>query len=149
VSAGGVPKKPVDEARVSPPGLEGDAHRDTVHHGGPERAVCVYALEAIEALNAEGHRLFPGAIGENLTVEGLEWAEVTPGSRLHVGDDVVLEVTRYTSPCANIRASFRDGDYARVSQKVHPGWSRVYTRVLRGGVVRRGDRVLLEAPAPR
>lgn len=149
VSAGGVPKKPVDEARVGPLGLEGDAHRDAVHHGGPERAVCVYALEAIEALNAEGHRLFPGAIGENLTLEGLEWAEVTPGSRLHVGDDVVLEVTRYTSPCANIRASFRDGDYARVSQKVHPGWSRVYTRVLAGGVVRRGDRVRLEAPAPR
>jgi len=48
-------------------------------------------------------------------------------------------VTRYTSPCFNIKAAFVDGEYARVSQKRHPGWSRVYTRVLREGTIRPGD----------
>jgi MOSC domain-containing protein YiiM len=146
VSAGGVPKKPVEEARVTALGLQGDAHRDAEHHGGPERAVCIYALEAIAALHAEGHAIFPGAIGENLTVEGIDWDAVVPGSIFRVGDAVVLEVTRYTSPCVNIKTTFRDGDYARVSQKRRPGWSRVYTRVLSDGIVRCGDVVRHEPP---
>ena len=139
VSAGGVPKRPVDLARVTVLGLDGDAHRDTENHGGPERAVCLYALEAIEALQADGHPIAPGAIGENLTVHGLDWVAVVPGSVLRVGDTLLLQVTRYTSPCANIRPAFSDGNYSRVAQTRHPGWSRVYTRVLVEGVVRRGD----------
>jgi MOSC domain-containing protein YiiM len=147
ISPGGVPKRAVDSAQVTRLGLEGDIHRDAEHHGGPERAVCLYALEAIEALRAEGHEIFPGAIGENLTVRGLHWPAVVPGSVLRVGDQVLLQVTRYTSPCLNIRLAFRDGDFARVSQKRHPGWSRVYTRVLATGGVRRGDPVRLLSDA--
>lgn len=149
VSPGGVPKKPVEEARIGTLGLEGDAHRDSEHHGGLDRAVCLYGLETIEALRREGHAIAPGSIGENLTVEGVEWSAVVPGSWLRVGDEVVLEVTRYTSPCQNIAPVFRDRDYARVSQKRYPGWSRVYARVLVTGTVRRGDRVSVEAPAAR
>lgn len=149
VSRGGVPKRPVSEARVTPLGLEGDAHRDTEHHGGPERAVCLYALEAIQALRAEGHRIVPGAIGENVTVEGLDWSTVEPGTNVLLGTVVLLQVTRFTSPCTNIAPCFTDGNYARVSQKRHPGWSRVYTRVLAPGTIRQGDpvRILSEAEA--
>jgi MOSC domain-containing protein YiiM len=68
---------------------------------------------------------------------------VTPGARLLLGEDVLLEITRYTSPCANIRASFTGGAYARVSEKQHPGQSRVYARVVRAGTIRRGDPVRL------
>lgn len=143
VSPGGVPKRPVEAAEVTASGVAGDAQRDLRHHGGPERAVCLFALEAIRALRAEGHPIEPGHIGENLTLEGIDWAAVTPGVRLLLGEDVLLEVTRYTSPCANIRASFTGGDYARVSQTRHPGASRVYARVLRTGMVRRGDSVRL------
>lgn len=139
VSAGGVPKRPIDIVHVSPDGLAGDAHRDREHHGGPERAVCVYSMEAIRALMAEGHAIGPGTLGENVTVEGLDWARVEPGARLALGDAVLLEVTRYTSPCFNIKAAFVGGEFARVSQKRHPGWSRVYTRVLREGTIRTGD----------
>lgn len=146
-SPGGVPKTAVPEARVSWLGLEGDGHRDREHHGGPERAVCLYALEVIEALQAEGHPIRPGAIGENLTVQGLPWAEVVPGSVLRVGGQVTLQVTRYTSPCANIVDAFADRDHARVSQKRHPGRSRVYARVLSPGTVRTGDPVRLLAGA--
>jgi MOSC domain-containing protein YiiM len=145
VSRGGVPKTLVESARVSVLGLEGDAHRDAEHHGGPERAVCMYAMEAIEALQAEGHPIVPGAIGENLTVHGLDWPAVVPDAVLRVGEELLLQVTRYTSPCANIRPAFLDGDYARVAQKRHPGWSRVYARVLVEGAVRRGDPVRLLA----
>jgi len=144
-SPGGVPKTAVAAARVTAEGLEGDGHRDREHHGGPERAVCLFSLEHIRALQAEGHAIAPGAIGENVTVEGLDWAAVVPGARLRLGERVEVEVTRYTSPCLNIRPVFADGDVARVSQKRHPGWSRVYTRVLVEGEIREGDAVRLLA----
>jgi MOSC domain-containing protein YiiM len=139
VSPGGVPKRPVDAADVTTQGVTGDAQRDRAHHGGPDRAVCLFSMEAIRDLQAEGHPIQPGHIGENLTLEGIDWAAVTPGARLLLGETVLLEVTRYTSPCHNIRASFVRGDFGRVSQKQHPGWSRVYARVLRAGAIRRGD----------
>lgn len=136
-------------ARVGPAGLEGDAHRDTAHHGGPERAVCVYPVEAIRALQAEGHPVAPGALGENVTLEGVDWGSAVPGAHLLLGQTVLLQVTRFTSPCANITGFFADGDYSRVAEKRHPGWSRVYTRVLVPGTIRQGDpaRVLSDAEA--
>ena len=148
VSPGGVPKLPVREARVTSLGLESDAH-DYEHHGGPERAVCLFSLEMIDALALEGHTIEPGTIGENVTVEGIDWSLVTPGVRLRLGDEVVLEVTRYTSPCYKIAPVFLGREYSRVSQKRNPGWSRVYTRVLVEGVVRAGDliQVLTERAA--
>jgi len=149
VSAGGVPKTPVEVARVTALGVEGDAHRNTKLHGGPERAVCLYPVEAIEALQMMGHPVVPGALGENFTLRGLDWSAVTPGRLIQVGERVLLQVTRYTSPCANIAPAFLDGDYSRVAQQRHPGWSRVYSRVLAEGPVRRGDpvRLLTEAEA--
>ena len=62
-----------------------------------------------------------------------------PGTRLQLGDEVVLEVTRYTMPCFNIRPAFRGGDYSLVSQKRHPGRSRVYARVIATGMLHGGD----------
>lgn len=141
VSPGGVPKTPVPSAEVTHAGVEGDAHRDLEHHGGPDRAICLFALEQIRALQAEGHPVVPGALGENVTLEGVEWAHVVPGSRLQLGRHVLLEVTRYTSPCLNIKPAFSHGDYSRVSEKRHPGWSRVYARVLVPGRIEAGDTV--------
>jgi MOSC domain-containing protein YiiM len=147
VSAGGVPKAPVERATVSPDGVEGDRHHDLRSHGGPERAVSIFAAEVIAALNAEGHPISAGTTGENLTVAGLPWGEVAPGAELRIGG-VRLRVTSYTSPCRKIAASFADGDFMRISQQRHPGWSRVYARVLEPGDVRVGDAVEL-VPAPR
>lgn len=139
-SAGGVPKRPVESATIDENGVEGDWQTDRKHHGGPDRAVCVFALEVIEALAAEGHPIFPGSTGENLTISGLDWPAVQPGDRLAAGE-VELEVTSFTSPCRTIAGSFSDGRQKRISQKLFPGWSRVYARVLRPGLVAVGDEV--------
>jgi MOSC domain-containing protein YiiM len=147
ISPGGVPKLPVPEARMTDLGLEGDLHREPEHHGGPERALCIFPMEQIRVLQAEGHSVFPGAIGENLTIEGLDWNRVAPGSRLELGAGVLIEVTRYTVPCLNLKPYFADGDFSRVSQKRNPGGSRVYARVLREGMIRQGDTVrLVDSP---
>jgi len=143
VSSGGVPKWPIEEGLVTPLGIVGDDHRDRVNHGGPERALCFYSLELIEALRAEGHPVGPGTMGENITTVGIDLSTIVPGDRLQLGESVLVEVTRYTTPCKNIIASFKDGDFTRVSHKLHPGWSRFYVRVLRGGWIRRGDPILL------
>jgi MOSC domain-containing protein YiiM len=141
-SNGGVPKQPVSECLISETGLHGDRQRDLRFHGGPDRAVCLYPLESIEALQREGHPIAPGTIGENLTVSGLDWSLMVPDVRLQVGE-VELQLTKFAPPCANIAGSFRDGNFFRVAQKINPGWSRVCARVLRGGMVRVGDPVRL------
>jgi len=147
ISGGGVPKLPVASARVTANGLEGDGHRDLEHHGGPERALCLFSLEQIRALQVEGHTVTPGAIGENLTLEGLDWERFQPGAMLELGERVRIEITRYTSPCFNIKSRFLGGDFARVSQKLHPGWSRVYAKVLQPGTISQGDPVRLLDPS--
>jgi MOSC domain-containing protein YiiM len=120
-SDGGVPKLAVREAFLTPNGLEGDRQRDLRVHGGPDRALCLYALERILALQAEGHPIYPGSIGENLTIVGLDWQRLEPGARLAIGDEVIIEISKYAGPCKNIRGSFSDGDFNRVSQKLHTG----------------------------
>ena len=143
ISDGGVPKLPVHEAEVTPLGLVGDRQANTKHHGGPERALCLYALERITALQGEGHPISPGSTGENLTLTGLGWTQVIPGTRLLLGDEVVIEITKYTLPCAKIAGSFIDGEIGRVAQEQHPGWSRVYAKVLVEGCVQTGDSVYI------
>lgn len=146
VSLGGVPKRPIPMAWVSVHGLVGDEQRNHIVHGGPERAVCVFSLECIRALQAEGHEITPGATGENLTIAGLQWDALRPGCHLHIGETVHLELTAYCEPCQKNARWFRNRDYRRISQRVHPGWSRLYARVLREGYVRQGDCVRLFMP---
>jgi MOSC domain-containing protein YiiM len=96
-------------------------------------------MEAITSLRAEGSPIVPGAIGENVTLEGLDWSTVVPGCHLLLGETVLLQVSEYTTPCLNITRALKDGDFFRVSQKYRPGWSRVYARVLVTGSIRHGD----------
>jgi len=133
MSPGGVPKLAVREAMLTTTGLMGDVQKFTDIHGGPERALCLYSLERILELQHEGHPIFPGAVGENVTLVGIDWAALGPGMRLALGDEALIEVASYTSPCDSVTGSFSDGKFIRISQKVNPGWSRVYARVLQTG----------------
>lgn len=142
-SPGGLPKLALREAVVTELGLVGDDHKFPEIHGGPERALCLFSLDCILELQGEGHSIFPGAVGENVTISGLNWDRMTPGQRLALGEEVLIEITTYTSPCNSIEDVFADGKYQRISQKVHPGYSRVYARVLRPGCLTVGQTVRL------
>ena len=139
-SRGGPLKAGVFEARVTGHGIDGDHQNDERYHGGPDRAVSLYSLEAIRALQAEGHPIRPGSAGENLTLSGLDWPALAPGIQIRIGP-VHLVVTNYAAPCEKVKGSFLKGEFTRISQKRHPGWSRLYARVLSGGVIRPGDDV--------
>jgi MOSC domain-containing protein YiiM len=141
-SGGGVPKLPVDRAEVRVSGMDGDLQRDRKHHGGPERALCLYSQELIDALAAEGHPITVGAVGENVTIAALDWRRVRPGARIRLGT-VEVEVTHFAAPCRTIRGAFLVEEFTRISEKVHPGWSRVYARVLREGTIAAGDPVAI------
>jgi MOSC domain-containing protein YiiM len=146
-SRGGVPKRPVADVLVHWGGLDTDWQKNRRHHGGPDRAVCLYALERIEALRAEGHPIMPGSVGENVTTVGLDWTRIVPGVRLRLGTTCVLEITSFTVPCRTIRHAFADGRSERIGEDQHPGWSRVYARVLAEGTVHTGDVIHLLDPA--
>jgi MOSC domain-containing protein YiiM len=144
ISDGGIPKRPVLEAKVTEQGVAGDRQRNLKVHGGPDRAVCLYSLDLIERLQDEGHSIDAGSSGENLTLAGLDWNELEPGTKLTVGPEVRLQVASYCAPCELNACWFHDRVIERISQKTNPGWSRLYARVLTGGVVRPGDAVTIE-----
>jgi MOSC domain-containing protein YiiM/ribosomal protein S18 acetylase RimI-like enzyme len=144
VSPGGVPKFPVAEAHVGRHGLDGDAHDHAFVHGGPHRAVALFALEAIERVRADGHPgVVPGAVGENLTTSGIELALLPVGTRLAIGgaDGPLLEISSPANPCEVIKGAFTAGKSGRISILLHPADSRMYARVVREGVVRAGDAI--------
>ena len=114
VSHGGVPKLAVSEARITMLGVEGDRQRNPDIHGGPERAVCLFSFEVIQALQAEGHSIAPGSAGDNVTLAGLDWFSFKPGDRIGLGL-VRLELVSYTAPCAHNGRWFLNGDFSRIS----------------------------------
>ncbi len=141
-SNGGVPKLPRAHAVITAQGVEGDRQRDLRHHGGPDRAVCLYSFDRIRELQLEGHPASVGLLGENLTLVDVDWRHMTPGTTLQIGD-VHLTLTAFAVPCRNLSAHFEGAQIGRVSQKLHPGWSRVYARVDRPGMVWIGDPVAI------
>jgi MOSC domain-containing protein YiiM/GNAT superfamily N-acetyltransferase len=148
ISAGGVPKLPVDRAWVGRLGLDGDAHHHLTVHGGPHRAVALLGIEAIERVQADGHPIEPGSVGENLTTAGIELARLPIGTRLAIGERLLLELSSPANPCDVIKGSFRAGKSGRISILTHPDDSRMYTRVLETGEVRTGDPIRILPPAP-
>jgi MOSC domain-containing protein YiiM len=145
-SGGGVPKLPVLVGRIDEGGLAGDRQGDRRIHGRPYQAVSLWSADVIEDLRAEGHGVYPGAAGENVTLSGVDWATVRPGVRIRLGDALV-EVSGYATPCEKNARWFVDGAIDRIDQRRNPGWSRAYAWVLRTGDVSPGDPALVE-PGP-
>ena len=137
---GGVPKLPLSKGRLRAKGIEGDKARS------PGRAVIIYSLERIEGLREEGHPVTaPGSLGENITIEGLDWGSLAVGLHLRLGE-VLLELTGPTAPCHIIEDQFSDRDSSRIEEACFPGWSRWCAAVLEGGIVRPGDVVSVASP---
>lgn len=140
ISRGGVPKLPIAEARVTTYGIEGDRQRWKKIHGGPKRALCLFSADVIADLRAEGHPITAGATGENVTIAGLAWSAIGPGTRLSIGG-VLAELTLVAAPCKQIAASFVGHDFRRLDAA--RGAARWYACVVRAGLIRVGDPVAI------
>jgi len=145
--SGGVPKRAVEEVWVGWRGVEGDVQRERKHHGRPFQALCLWSSEIVDELRSAGHPIFPGAAGENVTIGGLPWEDVRPGSRLRIGE-VTCEVWAYAVPCKKNARWMADGDFTRLhhDRRAETGrsLSRVYATVTERGTIRTGDPVILE-----
>lgn len=140
-SNGGVPKRAIDVAVVNEGGFTVDHQADLRAHGGPRRALCLYSIEQIMELRSEGHNVDPGTLGENITTHGFNLGMLPMGSRLRLGERVLIEFTEHTSPCSKNAHWFVDENFERINHALFPGSARLYARVIEGGELRPGDRV--------
>jgi len=134
-SNGGVPKTSIEFAEVTTTGIVGDDQADKKHHGGELRAICILENELLTKLQMEGHPINPGTTGENLLIEGFD---IGIGSIIDI-DDVKLEVVSAATPCKTISASFKNGDFSRISHKKYPGQTRWYCKVITTGSISISD----------
>lgn len=142
-------------------GLDGDAQKDTRHHGGPTKAVLVYGArryatlwddtlqrhavayaDALRDMSAEVDASVYGfgAFGENLTVSDLDEHRVFLGDRWQVGS-CVLQVTEPRGPCTTLtRRWMRPALLDEVKQTAAAGW---YNAVHTPGRIAAGDSMRL------
>lgn len=142
VSDGGVPKVPVDHVAIDWSGIVGDVQATRAHHGRPWQALCLWSSEVVAAFAAAGHPLRAGAAGENVTISGLDWADVRPGVQLQLGS-VRCEVLAFALPCSKNARWFVDAKYDLMHHDRGPV-SRVYARVVEPGELSAGDPAILE-----
>ncbi|MEO1496495.1 MAG: MOSC domain-containing protein [Planctomycetota bacterium] len=129
--------------------LEGDDVADRRHHGGRDKAVCVYSADHHAYWRDDlsfGEEFGGGAFGENFTVAGLDEDTVCVGDRWRVGD-ADFEVSQPRQPCSKLARRWKTKDLtARVERNGLTGW---YLRVIQEGAVTAGDPVeRLARPLP-
>ena len=112
-------------------GLIGDAHADSSTH----RQVSLLAVETINKMRDKGFPVGPGDFAENLTTEGIKLVSLPIGTRIDVGEEVVLEITQIGKECHTRCAIFR-----QIGKCVMPR-EGVFARVIRGGQVKAGNQI--------
>ncbi|TQR28838.1 MOSC domain-containing protein [Lysinibacillus sphaericus] len=129
----GIEKRKVQEVYLSARGFEGDDVADKKHHGGPDRAVCLYSAEHYIQWEQElGKPLPTAAFGENLTVTNMLEADICIGDIYKIGD-AVIQVTQGRVPCSTI------DKYAEANtllkRLIETGYTGFLARVLEEGTI--------------
>jgi len=119
-------------------GLVGDAHADCCSH----RQVSLLAIESIDKMRKMGFDVGPGDFAENLTTRGIDLTTLAIGTRICVGNEVVLEVTQIGKECHGGCAI-----YQQIGKCIMPR-EGIFARVVRGGPVRAGDRIRVDKTCP-
>jgi MOSC domain-containing protein YiiM len=118
-------------------GMEGDAHADAGWH----RQVSLLAQESIEKMRKLGYNVGPGDFAENITCEGIELASLPIGTRLSIGDEVLLEISQIGKECHTGCAIFKQTGKCIMPKE------GVFARVIKGGTVNTGDGIVIQ-PRP-
>ncbi len=140
-------------------GVEGDVHAGTTdqHQShvarNPDapnlRQVHLIHTEFHDELNGSGFNVAPGQMGENITTRGVDLLNLPTGTRLHLGDDAVVELTGLRNPCKQLN-SIQDGLMNATLEKKEDGTlirkSGVMSIVISGGDVKAGDTIRVELP---
>ncbi|MBC5735438.1 MOSC domain-containing protein [Lawsonibacter faecis] len=134
----GTQKHAVPSAKFLPDwGIENDAHAGKWH-----RQVSLLSHDKVEAFRARGAEVASGAFGENLVVEGIDFAALPIGTRFQC-NDVLLELTQIGKECHSHCEIFK-----KMGECIMPTQG-VFTRVLQGGEISEGDELVILPPALR
>ncbi len=115
-------------------GLVDDAHADCCTH----RQVSLLTIESINKMQGLGFDVSPGDFAENLTTEGIDLVSLPVGTRLSIGEGIILEVTQIGKECHSGCAIYR-----QIGKCIMPK-EGVFAKVIRGGLVKVGDPVKVE-----
>jgi molybdopterin adenylyltransferase len=100
--------------------------------------VSLLSIESINRMRQLGYEVGPGDFAENLTLEGLNLASLPVGTKIRIGEEVVLEVTEVGKKCHSGCAI-----YKQIGKCVMPK-EGIFAKVVRGGLVKAGDEVKTE-----
>ena len=143
----GICKKPVQHAFLSKGGFHGDGVADTEHHGGLDRAVCIYPYEHYAHWEKEfGIQLPPAAMGENLTLTNMLEENIHIGDIIRIGEAVV-QVTQGRVPCNTIDRRLEMAPFLKAM--VATGFTGYLCRVLEEGIVKSDDQVVVVESDPK
>jgi len=146
--ATGIFKSPIEgDIYLSKLNFAGDEQADLVHHGGVDKAVCVYPYLHYPYWEKElGQSLSYGAFGENLTVDGMPEDEVCIGDVYQLGEAVV-QVSQPRQPCHKLAKRY---DVADLPLKIQDtGYTGFYFRVLQEGMLSKASGIKLLSRHPK
>ncbi|MDD3374822.1 MAG: MOSC domain-containing protein [Candidatus Omnitrophica bacterium] len=106
-------------------GIVGDAHG-----GSGMRQVSLLSKASIQKMAATGLTLAHGAFAENMVVDGIDFKEILIGTRLRVGNAVVLEVVQIGKPCHSPCSIYHSAGYCVMPKE------GIFAKVLESGEVR-------------
>ncbi len=138
----GICKKPASgPLKLKFSGFEGDGVGDLKHHGGSDKAVCVYSFDHYPYWeDTLGIKLPVAAFGENLTVSNLDEDDICIGDILQLGT-ALLQVSQPRQPCRTLAARYGRDDLIKLV--VDSYYTGFYFRVLEEGIVEKGEELIL------
>ncbi len=130
----GIQKKPVKEIFMEANfGIQGDAHASSKWH----RQVSLLALESIKKMQDKGFKVHPGDFAENITTEGIDLPKLPIGTKMTIGDEIVVEVSQIGKVCHT-----RCAIYIQAGDCIMPK-EGIFVKVLKGGKVKEGDEIVV------
>jgi MOSC domain-containing protein YiiM len=143
----GICKDTVEEVFLTKDGFQGDGVADLKHHGGLDRAVCVYPYEHYARWEQEYNNPLPNAaFGENITVTHMLEQDVHIGDIFRLGE-AVIQVTQGRIPCSTITK--RTDLPPLMKGMVETGFTGYLCRVLEEGIVREDSAITLVESHPQ
>ncbi|MBP9479418.1 MAG: MOSC domain-containing protein [Sebaldella sp.] len=133
-------KKPVfTDVHINKLGIIGDEQADEKHHGGDDKAICLYPFEHYAYWeNRLNKKLDICSFGENITIEGLKEDSLYIGDTLKIGE-IILEISQPRQPCYKLAYFYNTPELPIWVQET--GYTGYYARVLKEGTINSNDKV--------